>query len=212
LDRRERGQVRAVVRSRHQYDGLASLYLPIGLGVFALVVVLFVVFLWRYRASARPEADRRSRSNVAEGAWIAVVAAIVAVLLVATLHTEQRVDARAPDPALSVEVIAAKWDWHFAYAGGTILRNEAVVPAGRTIRFAVRSLDVLHGFWIPDVRFQRDVWPEHVERFDLVFDHAGTYPGVCAWFCGLRHQNMHFVVRALEPAAFATWAAEHAAR
>jgi cytochrome c oxidase subunit 2 len=206
------GQPGAVVSTRHQYDHLASLYLPIGLGVFALVVVAFLACLWRYRAGARPAASQRSEARLAEGAWIAVVAAVVGVLLIATLRVESRVDARSATPALAVEVTAAKWDWRFAYAGGTALQGEVVVPAGRTVRFAARSVDVLHDFWIPDVRFQRQVWPQHVERFDLVFPHAGTYQGLCAWFCGLHHQNMHFTVRALAPDAYAAWAAEHAAR
>jgi cytochrome c oxidase subunit 2 len=198
--------------TRHEYDDLASLYLPIALVVFGLVVAAFVFCLWRYRAGRNGTTSDRSEGNLAEGTFIAVVAVIVVVLLVATLRTESRVDARAAAPALSVQVVAAKWNWQFAYAGGTRLRGEVVVPVGRTVRFAARSVDVLHDFWVPDVRFQRQVWPKHVERFDLVFDHAGTYQGLCAWFCGLHHQNMNFTVRALDAGAYAAWAAGHGVR
>jgi cytochrome c oxidase subunit 2 len=204
--------VRPQVNTRHQYDALASLYLPIALVVFVLVVTVFAVFLRRFRAGARSQASDEAQNMRAESAWIALVAVIVVVLLVATLRTEMRIDAVADAPAVGVTVTAAKWDWRFTYSDGTTLRNEVFVPAGRTIRFDARSLDVVHSFWIPDRRFQRQVWPEHVEHFDLVFDHPGTYQGVCAMFCGLRHQNMHFVVRALDARAYADWAAEHTAR
>jgi cytochrome c oxidase subunit 2 len=196
-----------VVDTRHEYSRLADLYLPIALAVFALVVVVFVAFLWRFRASRRDVADEQAEHRLAEYAWIAVVAAIVVVLLVATFRVEDRVDAVARQPALGVRVVAAKWDWTFHEPGGVTLRDELVVPAGRTIRFEASSLDVLHDFWVPALRFQRQVWPDHVERFDLVFAHPGRYQGVCAWFCGLYHQNMRFTVRALEPAAFDRWLA-----
>jgi cytochrome c oxidase subunit 2 len=201
-----------VTSTRHEYDSLAGLYLPIALAVFAVVVTAFAVCLWRYRASARDAPGERSEGNLAEGSWIALVAAIVVVLLVATLRTESRVDAHADDPALTVHVTAAKWEWRFSYASGPTLRDELVVPAGRSIDFDARSLDVLHDFWIPDLRFQRQVWPRHDERFSLVFEHPGTYQGLCAWFCGLRHQNMHFTVRALDADAYAAWAETHATR
>jgi cytochrome c oxidase subunit 2 len=200
-----------VVDTRRQYDGLASVYLPIALAVFVLIVVVFFAFLWRYRRERPGEPDSRDQHMPAEAAWIAIVAAVVVVLLVVTLRTENRVDARSADPALTVQVTAAKWVWRFGYADGTRLRDELVVPAGETVRFQARSLDVLHDFWVPDLRFQRQVWPKHREQFDLVFAHPGTYQGVCAWFCGLRHQNMHFHVRALAPDAFARWQAEQAA-
>ena len=71
-------------------------------------------------------------------------------------------------------------------------------------RFAARSQDVLHDFWVPDVKFQRQVWPDHVEQWTLSFP-PGRHLGLCAWFCGLRHQNMRFVVQALPAQQFDDW-------
>ncbi len=183
-----------MVDTRHEYAGLADLYLPIALAVFGLVALTFVLLLWRFRASRRADADQRAEHLPLELAWVAVVAAIVAVLVVATLRVEDRVDAVAQEPAMTVHVTAAKWEWRFTGPDGRTTTGTVTVPAGRTIRFDAVSLDVLHDFWIPDVRFQRQVWPDHRERFDLVFPHPGRYQGVCAWFCGLRHQDMRFVV------------------
>src|SRR5437764_60526 len=81
---------------------------------------------------------------------------------------EPREDALARAPALRVQVTAAQWEWRFAYGagGGRTSSNRVVVPAGRTVRFSARSVDVVHDFWVPDVRFQRQVYPAHVEDFD----------------------------------------------
>jgi cytochrome c oxidase subunit 2 len=201
------GHVVRWVSTRHEYDPLAGLYLPIALAVFVLVVVVFGAFLWRVRAGRAGARRGPSAHLPLEGAWIAVVAAIVVVLLVATLRAESREDAIARDPALTVAVVAAKWNWRFEYPNGTTTRDRLVVPVGRTVRFDAVSLDVLHDFWVPGLRFQRQVWPEHHERFDLVFDHAGSYEGECAWFCGLGHDAMRFSVRALAPSAFDRWLA-----
>ena len=195
------------VSTRHEYDQLARLYAPIGVAVFVLVVATFFVFLWRYRAPREP-GDAPSEHRLLESAWIAVVAAIIVVLLVATLRTESRVDAVASRPALTVRVIAAKWNWTFAYPGGARSRNELVVPSGRTVRFDAISRDVLHDFWVPGLRFQRQVWPRHHEIFDLVFDHDGVVTGQCAWFCGLGHTSMRFTVRAVAPDVFDHWLRE----
>ena len=45
----------------------------------------------------------------------------------------------------------------------------------RYLRFTGRSQDVLHDFWIPDLKFQRQVWPDHDERWGLVFPREGRF-------------------------------------
>ena len=79
------------------------------------------------------------------------------------------------------------------------------VPAGRVIRFDGTSLDVIHDFWIPRLKYQHQVFPAHDESWDLTFPKPGVYPGLCAWFCGLYHQNMHFDVVAVPAQQFAAW-------
>ena len=194
--------------TRAQYADLARLYLPIAIAVFALVAIATVAFLVRYRAGRPGGPSARHEHNALEIGYVVVLAAIAAGLVYATFHTESKEDALAARPALRVDVVAAKWRWSFGYPGlGVPARPLLVVPAGRTVQFSGRSLDVIHDFWVPDVRFQRQVFPDHVERWDLVFPHPGSYQGLCAWFCGLGHQDMRFEVRALAPAAFQAWVA-----
>jgi cytochrome c oxidase subunit 2 len=69
---------------------------------------------------------------------------------------------------------------------------------------------VIHSLWIPELRFKRALIPGATENVTLTFTRAGTFPGQCAEFCGLRHADMVFTVRALSPGAFADWARAHA--
>lgn len=211
----------ALTSTRSSYDSLASTYLWIGGGVFVAVVLVIAYMLVRFRAGRTDRPPSRVHEATRLEAGYAVVLAIVAAgLLFVTFRAQGREDAitaaAARDQgALHVSVIGAQWQWRFRYAGSPVVEQSApegtapelVVPVGRRVLFSGWSQDVLHDFWIPDLRFQRQVWPDHVEHWALVFPHPGSFVGVCAWFCGLYHQSMHFVAVALPSAQFDAWLA-----
>ena len=64
---------------------------------------------------------------------------------------------------------------------------------------------MIHAFWVPELRFKRDLIPGTTEHVTLTFTQLGSFKGQCAEFCGLRHSEMVFSVRVLKPARFATW-------
>lgn len=132
-----------------------------------------------------------------------------------------RSGAQVPPADLEIEVTAARWNWRFDYpelgitqvgSGRTV--PALVVPAGANVRFDMTSLDVIHSFYIPRLRFKRDAFPERLTSFTLAFDEPGFHPkeGHCAEFCGLRHADMLFDLRVLEQAAFRDWAAQRRGR
>jgi cytochrome c oxidase subunit 2 len=84
------------------------------------------------------------------------------------------------------------------------------VPQGRLVRFEATSLDVIHSFWVPELRFKRDAFPRRTTTFTLTFNDPGfhSHQGECAEFCGLRHSTMDFNVDVRPPEAFARWAGE----
>src|SRR4051812_31787423 len=112
--------------TRSEYLHLARLYLPVGLAVFALVALAVLVAVVRFRAREDDgplDDSPASESRRIEPVWVAVVAAIVAVLLVVTYRTETKVDALAARPALTVRIIVAQWTWSFAYAGTRVVQR-----------------------------------------------------------------------------------------
>jgi cytochrome c oxidase subunit II len=212
--------------TRSSYDTLAEIYLWVAGVVFAIIAIAVLWILVRYRAGRDPgRAPSRTvdaqRTEIAYAIGLVVVAA---VLIGLTFHSQDGIDDLTPAAAkdtssVRVDVIGAQWQWRFRYppaAPGqrTVEQTapegtppELVVPVGRKVLFSGRSQDVLHAFWIPDLKFQRQVWPDHTERWALVFPHEGRYVGLCSWFCGLYHQNMHFVAYAMPAAAFDRWLA-----
>jgi cytochrome c oxidase subunit 2 len=206
----------ALVDTRREYAHVFSIYVPIAIGVFAVVVCTIAVAVLRYRRRPPSAAARWHENNPLEGGYALVLAAIVAFLLYVSFSAEHQVDTVSAHerPRVTVDVTGSKWEWTFRYTSygitelsGAVGRQPLVVPVDEPIRFNLTSADVIHAFWVPELRFKRDLIPGTTESVTLDFDHAGTFGGQCAEFCGLRHADMVFTVRAVSPAQFASWAA-----
>ncbi len=203
-----------LVSTRGEYDHLASIYLPIAIGVFVLIalVMFAVVLIFRRRPPER--AARWHEHNPIEGTYAVLLACTAAFLLYLTFSAEHQTDtvANRQRPAVVINVLASKWEWTFTYRGygfstrsGTVGRQPLVVPAGVPVRFNLTSLDVIHSFWIPALRYKHDAIPGSTQVITLSFG-RGVFPGQCAEFCGVRHSDMLFTAYAVSPSAFATWA------
>ena len=202
----------AATSTRQDFQDLFSLYMLVAGIVIVLVLgaIAYAVVRYRRREGAAPHEVRGLRPL--EGVWIVLLSATVVLLLVSTFRTEDRVDAVADDPAQTVRVTAFQWGWRFSYPGtGVSVTGNSqrlpvlVVPAGVPVRLELSARDVIHAFWIPELRFKRDAFPNRVTDFDLVFDPGVTTTGRCAEFCGLGHDRMDFQVVSMSPDGFARW-------
>ena len=201
----------ALIDTRKEFEDLLGLYLPIGIAVAVIVfgAVLFAVVRYRRRDDELPR--QREGLPWAEGLYAVVLAGLVVFLLSATFSTNDRETTVSDDPGLEVDVTAFQWGWRFTYVGEgvTVVGDDRrpptlVVPTDTTVQFTVRSRDVIHAFWIPELRFKRDAFPERESTFDLVFDEEES-TGRCAEFCGLAHGEMTFDVVGMQSADFRAW-------
>jgi cytochrome c oxidase subunit II len=206
----------ALISTRHEYNALFAIYVPIAAGVFAVIVIVILGAVLRYRRRDPTAVSRRSEHNPLEAGYALLLTATVAFLLYLTFTAEHRVDTVSlrQTPAVTVDVIGAKGEWEFRYPrygivqrSGTVGRQPLVVPANRPIRFDLSAQDVIHAFWVNELRFKRDLIPGRTQTVILTFTRTGLFRGQCAEFCGLRHSEMVFNVRVLAPARFAQWAA-----
>jgi cytochrome c oxidase subunit II len=203
--------------TQHEFGHVQDLYLPIGLAVFALFGGSLVILAVRYRARdgrrPKPTTDR----TWVEIAMACVIAGVVVVLLVRTFGAEAKITDLADHgrPAFRVDVLAYRWGWQFTYPSlpGVVDRTAATappvlhVPAGKTVRFHLRTRDGVHAFWVPAVRYKADAWPGTVRTFDLEFPRGDAIAGHCAQYCGRNHADMTFTVTALAPGQFRAWVA-----
>jgi cytochrome c oxidase subunit 2 len=143
-------------------------------------------------------------------AWIAGSAAILAALTLATWFTDRNLAVAAETPALEVEVTAHQFWWDVRYLDADPSRivhtaNELHLPAGVTAHIVLRSSDVIHSFWIPNLAGKQDLIPGRTNDLAIRPLNEGVYRGQCAEFCGLQHANMALDVTVESPAAFNAW-------
>ena len=205
----------ALVVTRTEYKHLFDIYVPIAIGVFVLVVSLIVFAVLRFRGRPAERAARWHENNPLEATYALVLLGVVVFLLYLTFRAEHRVDTVAGEerPQLEVNVIGAKWEWHFNYPAYGINRYSGmdghetlVVPTNEAIRFHLVSLDVIHEFWVPELRYKHDLIPGYPQYMTLTFSQRGIFPGQCAELCGEYHSRMIFTVDAVSASEFNAWA------
>lgn len=65
------------------------------------------------------------------------------------------------------------------------------VPVNREIDLLIRSQDVIHSFFVRELRLQQDAVPGLTVPLHFRADKIGRYDIVCTQLCGLGHQRMH---------------------
>ena len=92
----------------------------------------------------------------------------------------------------TVKVFAQQFAWRFEYPDdGGSRSDELVMPLDRTIKFEMKSADVIHSFWIPQMGQKQDLVPgitdEHRDHADA---HGHASRSICTELCGLGHATM----------------------
>ena len=82
------------------------------------------------------------------------------------------------------------------------------LPVGVPIKMNLRSLDVLHNFYVPQFRSKMDLVPGMVTFFWLEPTRTGTFDILCAELCGVGHHAMRGSVVVDDKTAFNKWLQE----
>ncbi|MBI4471998.1 MAG: cytochrome c oxidase subunit II [Acidobacteria bacterium] len=87
-----------------------------------------------------------------------------------------------------------------------VVLNEMHVPAGRPVRVRLRSKDVTHSFFLPNLRVKQDAVPGMAIEIWFTPNRPGRYEIACAELCGLGHYRMRADLTVDESEeAFNTW-------
>jgi cytochrome c oxidase subunit 2 len=105
-----------------------------------------------------------------------------------------------PQPAIA-RIVGRQWEWRFIYAGtdGVIgtpddlhTVNEIVLPYGEPVVLEMESQDVLHSFFVSQLRLKQDVVPGMRQAVWFNARKAATLEIACAELCG----DLHYFMRA----------------
>lgn len=203
-------------------DGLFMIVAWLTAIVFFAVMITLLVFIVKYRhREGRPAHYVHGNRNL-EYAWTAVTAVIVFVLAFMSrpLWFDIKDPDRFPEASLEVGVLARQFEWLITYPGadgqlGTgddyELLNQFHVPANAPVRFALQAEDVIHSFYVPELRLKQDAVPGMHIPVWLEATQPGEYTLGCAELCGLGHYRMKATFTVHEPADFETWNAQQIA-
>lgn len=178
------------------------------------VALLYVIVRFRRSGGASRETKPIHGSTKLEILWTAIPAVILVAIAIPTVRTIFATQAKAAPDALQIEVVGHQWWWEFRYPEyGITTANELYLPKGRTVNFALTTVDVLHSFWIPQLGGKRDLITNKTNYLwftpnaDIATD---AFNGFCAEYCGSSHANMKFRTYTVEPEEFERWAAHQA--
>ncbi len=172
-------------------------------GVFGVAIYFFV----RYRRRSDDETTPRvTPKRIHEVIFVGLPLAFFLLWFAigfpqfVTLHS-------VPKDAMDVYVQGKKWMWKFAYPGGPSSLDVLRVPAGRPVRLLITSRDVIHSFFVPDLRLKQDALPGRYTDVWFQADKPGTHQVFCAEFCGIGHSSMLAELVVMPAQEFDEWMA-----
>ena len=193
-------------------DALWDKLLFWGTLVFIGVEAALIYTIFKFRRRPGGGVPKQVHGNTAlEITWTAIPAVILIFIAIPTVRTIFKTQAKAAPDALQVEVIGHQWWWEFRYPQyGISTANELYLPNGRTVNFQLKTIDVLHSFWIPQMGGKRDLISNRTNYLWFTPNKdlgSSAWNGFCAEFCGPSHANMRFRVFTVTPDEFGQWTA-----
>jgi cytochrome c oxidase subunit II len=86
-----------------------------------------------------------------------------------------------------------------------LVTTTLLLPIGNDIQLQLRSQDVIHSFFVPELRFKQDTNPGNLEWASFRPTRLGTYEIACAELCGLGHYRMRATLRVVSGEEFRRW-------
>lgn len=179
------------------------------------VIVMTLVFAWRYRASntnATYAPDWAHSSKIEAAIWL-IPFVIVGVLATGTWIWTHQLDPYRPIRVagvkpMDVDVVSLNWKWLFIYPDQKIASvNELAIPVGTPVHFRLTSGTVMNAFFIPRLGTQIYTMAGMQTQLHLMASEPGTYSGISSNYSGDGFSDMKFATRALTPAQFKAWVA-----
>ncbi len=181
----------------------------LGIGGF----ILYMIFRFRARPGDDTEPPAIYSNRRLEIAWTAGPALLLVGVLFFAIPAQLSQEVETSKPAdgqqpPDIQVIGHQWWWEIRYpqtGASVITANELHMPVGKKLLIQVDSGDVIHDVWIPQLGPKMDTVPGQTNWMWLQADRAGTYPGVCAEYCGTEHAWMLIKAIAQPQAEFDAW-------
>ena len=181
--------------------------------MYLLVVCFLFWALWRARktghAHRTPDAPGMS---TALHAWIGLVVVALFGITVTSYAVDRAIFRANQHKGLVLQVTSQQWWWTIEYENDDPSQsfqtaNEIHLPVNVPVTLSLRSPDVIHSFWVPNLHGKQDLIPGRDTDIHLQPTRVGVFRGQCAEFCGAQHANMAVFVIVESQQDFDRWRA-----
>jgi cytochrome c oxidase subunit 2 len=185
--------------------------------VFVVVQVALVAFLFKYRDRPGRQAVYTHGNNTLEIAWTIAPSIILIVLALLSRASWIEIKEQMPPSKYRVETLAKQFNWDFVYPGpdgefntedDLTIENELHVPVNEVISVTLKSRDVIHSFFVPQLRLKQDAMPGRSIPMWFEATKPGRYEIPCAELCGFGHSGMKGWLTVHTPEDYAKWVKE----
>jgi cytochrome c oxidase subunit 2 len=191
--------------------------------VFFLVAGAMIIFLVKYRFREGRKALYYHGNTSLEIVWTSATFIAMIVLALASKPIWGKIKQEMPPTDVVVQVTGKQFNWEVLYPGpdktfGTAddyqIDNEVHVPVNKVVQVMLTSKDVIHSFFVPQLRLKQDTLPsapdENGRPTRLIpawFEATtpGEYEIPCAELCGFGHSGMLGKLFVHTPEEYEAW-------
>jgi len=184
--------------------------IAICIALFAIVAAAMIYSIIKFRAAPDDMEDGPSIHGHTglEIAWTAIPFVLVTAIAVVCGIVLAKNDAQGANP-LVINVQAQQYAWQFSYPDANDATSPILyLPLDRDVDLEMRSLDVIHAFFVPEFRLNEDIVPGMVTNVHVTPDRPGTYFLECNELCGAGHTLMNTEVIVMSQPKFDKWIAD----
>ena len=143
------------------------------------------------------------------------------VLSFMSVSTWANIKRHVPESDFELGVTAKQFNWEVNYPGpdrkvGTDddlkFDNDLHVPVNKVVRVYLSSKDVIHSFYLPNLRLRQDAVPGRTILLWFEAKKPGKYEIPCSQLCGFGHSGMKGYLYVHTPEEYRKWAAENLAK
>jgi cytochrome c oxidase subunit 2 len=169
--------------------------------VFVVTEFALFYFMWKYDDKTTDQPVKFSHgSHALELVWTILPAATLLFIAIYQMEAWAAAKMQPPDIKPLCEVTGRQFNWDFRYPGADnelytqddIVRTDGklYLPVNEDVLLRITSADVLHSFFLPNLRLKQDVIPGMEQSMWFKAKETGGYDIVCAELCGWGHYKM----------------------
>lgn len=184
-------------------DSVFMVIVALCVAVLIFITATMIFFVVKYNRKRHPKGKDIEGNTWLEVAWT-LVPTILFVGMFYFGWTNFNYMRNVPRDAMVITAYARQWAWSFAYPNGK-RTTELIVALDKPVKIELRSLDVIHGFYVPAFRIKEDVVPENNNYTWFMPTRLGSFDILCTQLCGVGHAEMLSKVIVVPVSEFEAW-------